>query len=433
MHQASLFVALSTQQNIANILPILELANPEDRILWIESETARKNNWSQGACEVLRRYGISNIETLSVDDDPASLQQALAEHEAVRDTGFSVKLIGNGGTRPQMLAAFRALNGHLDELLYNHDQQCVLERTQYRNRQPEPVKRHLYARHPVDLLDVLTLNGRAILPKDERCVWPTDVLPELPRYGQDAEHTGGCHGRVNQWAKDRSEEPKKAFSYSRSTQLAPQQANKFLMTVLDACRLDKNTKIKPRFLEDIYNSAHKLDREAWISQEKNADPAEVPDLGRALEDAVSARVVHWLSANPRFARIIQSVWCNVKIGEDHKKEDAIELDTALLLKNGRLLPLECKSFKAELKDMNSRLGELQRSSSRLAGIRLCVPSYPIFAQEGWHQELVKHVDNMRKWRQFNCIEFTLAGQNGESGKTFEDALAAWLEPFLPAV
>jgi hypothetical protein len=433
MSQANLFVALSTGQSITNILPILELAETGDQVLWVESATAKQQQWGKGACDVLRRHDISNVISLELpDDDPASLQEALRQHEALQNSGVAVNLIGNGGTKLQMLAAFRALNGHLDELLYSNNQPCILERQSYRQGRPEPVIRHVYNRHSVDLGDVLACNGREIVAGSERLLWPTQEQPPLTRYGTDEEWTRACHQRVADWAKNHPHKPKKAFDCGRACELAPEEAEKFRRQILDACGLPKNTPIKKSVLEDIYNRAHRLDREAWEFQSKHGShDQEVPNLGRDFEDAVAARVVRWLMMHPQYANIVQSVWQNVKIRLAHGREDTAELDVALLLKNGVLMALECKSFDAQIKDMNSRLGELQRSASQLARIAICAPSYPLFNTDSWCRELIRNVERMNHWSQFKLIEFTLPNQPGKGQKTFEDALADWLKSLLP--
>ncbi|MBK1694131.1 hypothetical protein CKO09_05180 [Chromatium weissei] len=422
---STVFVALSTSQNIANILPILELAQCGDQVLWIESATAKKSNWSTGACDVLRQQGVTAIHLIEVDDEPASIHRVLRQHPLITTTGNIIKLVANGGTKLQMMAAAKALNGHLDELLYNSDRVCVLER----ERDNQPINATFYSRHQVDLSEVLACNNREIVSSHERRVWPTTELPKKPRYGLDVDYTRDCHQRIFDWIQTHPDAPKKAFSYQQATQLAPEYGDQFQAQICKACNLEINesSKIKKRNLEALYNCAHQLDREAWNC----VGDDEAPNIGRELEDAVAARVVCWLKTNPRFEQIVQSVWCNVKVRQRGKKEDVAELDTALLLKNGILLHLECKSFDAKIKDMNSRLGELQRSSSQLARIAICAPSYPVFENEKWHQALSKKTAAMREWKQFKFIAFTFPHQNDATEITFENAMTQWLESYLP--
>ncbi|MDQ7005481.1 MAG: hypothetical protein Q9N67_11410 [Ghiorsea sp.] len=42
------FVAISTGQQVANLPPILALADKHDRVLWLESDFARKAQWVNG-------------------------------------------------------------------------------------------------------------------------------------------------------------------------------------------------------------------------------------------------------------------------------------------------------------------------------------------------------------------------------------------------
>jgi len=424
---ATLFVALSTGQNIANLLPILELFEPGDRVLWIESATAQRLGWSIGPCEVLRRHGIDEVEIARLaDDDPGSCYRLLSESDSVRAAG-AVRLVSNGGTKPQMLAAFQALSGRLTELLYNHDRQCVLER--YPHPPQGTVSRVPYGRHRIDLMDVLACNRMEIVPGKEECVWPGEP-PALPDYGKDPFYTKDRHARIWQWVHDRPPRPEKAFTYEKASQLAPEQKQRLRNNILEGCGLPADTTIKSEkgMLARVYNSAHKLDLEAWEQQAKRVSTEEAPNVGREFEDAVAARLLVWLAKQPLFSQIVQSVWRNVSVRRQGSREDAAELDIALLLKNGLLLHFECKSFDAALKDMDARLAVLQRSASQLARIAICIPSYSGLDNAPWCNELSQNVKKISGWKQFEKIEFTLPGQPGTS---FEDSIEAWLRRWLP--
>lgn len=427
MSQANLFVALSTKQNIANILPILELAEPGDRVLWIESERARKENWSDGACDVLRRYGLSDIETLPVNDDPVSIQQALKNHPALQSSTVAVKLVANGGTKLQMLATSKALNGRIDELLYNQDHVCVLERYGYRHGQPETVELMPYQNRGVDLEDMLTCNNKKILGNAEQ-IWPC-ASPELPLYGRDVDYTSKRHQRIWEWVKARPLCPEPAFSYEDAVRISPEKRQSFLKAMLDCCGLPK-IQNEDHYLKKIYEAAHRLDADAWKKQPKRASDEEAPNVGKDLENAVAARVVHWINQKPDFATMIHSIWRNVKITPLHNNKVEAELDVALLLKNGRLLHLECKAFDAPLKDMNSRYAVLQRSSSQIAKMAICIPFFAPLSDLEWHQDIAKNANKIREWEQFKLLEFTFPEQPGSKGLTFEDALTGWVKQFL---
>lgn len=421
---ATLFVALSTGQNIANLLPILELIESHDWVLWIESETAQSQKWSDGACKILAERGI-NVERLQITDDPSSIEPAIHNHAPLAEHTGEVKLVGNGGTKLQMMALSRALNGRVTELLYNHDKYCVLERYRKQADRLEPVLYHHYQRQTIDLPQVLQCQNREIHSGREECIWPKPLL-ELPRYGSDEGYTIEQHRKIYEWVKNFPEEPKKAFSYQHAVKKVPHQRECLRKYILRATGKTEDTPLKESDLEEIYNIAHNLDLKAWRKTCKEADREIAPDVGRDFEEAVAARVQHWLHNNPHFAKIVQSVWRNVKIKETEKQDVGAELDVAILLKNGRLLHLECKTYDANLKDMNSRLAELQRSSSRLAEMVICVPDYN--SQENWENKQKKEVEEMEKWAQFKIIRFTLPPQKEN---TFEMQLEQWLKKWLP--
>ena len=421
--QSTLFIAFSTGQNIANLLPILELIEAHDQVLWIESETAQSHKWSDGACEILAERGI-HVERLQITDDPSRIEPAIRSHAQLIEHTGEVKLIANGGTKLQMMALSRALNGRVTELLYNHDKYCVLERYRKQADSLEPVRYHHYQRHTVDLPDVLQCQNREMQPGREERIWPGPLL-ELPQYGSDEDYTIEQHRKIYEWVKNFPDKPKKAYSYQQAAERAPHQHECFRKYILHATGKTEDTPLKEGDLEEIYNIAQNLDLKAWKNTYKQVDREIAPDVGHDFEEAVAARVQNWLHNNPPFAEIVQSVWRNVKIKDQKKQSVSAELDVAILLKNGRLLHLECKAYDASLKDMNSRLAELERSSSRLAKMVICVPDYN--SQEDWAEKQQREVEEMKKWAQFKIIGFTLPQQKEN---TFEMQLEQWLGKWL---
>jgi hypothetical protein len=421
----SLFIAISTGQNITNLLPILELAEGGDRVLWIESAKAQKDHWSDEPLKVLERHGVGSIETVQLPDDSGgAVYQALAGR--VARLPKRVYLVGNGGTKPQMLAATAALEGHLQEFLYNHDDECVLER--YQGKPLGPVSSLPYRRHGLDLGDVLQCRGMRIKSGGERCIWPNpDPQSSLPGYGTDASVTRDHHRRIWDWERQRLEPPSRRLDFKDAERFAPEQVASLKRAILSACGCPDEQPLACSALETVYNSAHKLSKLAAEKQPKRTPLEEAPDIGRELEEAVAARLLNWLRDRPEFAAIVQSVWQNVTVCRHTENEANQELDVVLMLKNARLFHLECKSFKTTLKEMDASLGVLQRNTTQLAAMAICVPSYPEFMQDEWCGKLAESVALMKKWRQFRVIEFTLHGRQ----PSFEDALEQWLKPWLP--
>jgi len=126
--------------------------------------------------------------------------------------------------------------------------------------------------------------------------------------------------------------------FGRATQTDPKTATD---RQTEGCGLCADARIKKSALETIYNSAHKLDREAHARLAERASGEEAPHIGRELEEAAAARLLRWLNqpTNDAYRRIVQSVWRNVRVRRQGAAEIAAELDIAVLLKNGILLHL----------------------------------------------------------------------------------------------
>jgi hypothetical protein len=421
----SLFIALSTSQNITNLLPILELAERGDRVLWIESARAQHDRWSEMPLAVLKQHNVVDIETVSLaDDSPESVYRALAERTPTLPR--NVRLLGNGGTKPQMLAAAAALVGRIHEFLYNHDNECVLQC--YQGGPQGRMIARPYQRHGLDLGDVLKCRNMQIKPDAERRIWPNSgPLPPLPDYGTDPSVTRDHHRRIWEWERQRLEPPSRRLGFKDAERFAPDQTASLERNILHACGCPGTQRVDRTALENVYNSAHKLSKLAAENQPKRTPPEEAPDIGQELEEAVSARLLHWLHAKPTFAAIVQSVWKNVKICRNDGKEANQELDVVLMLKNARLFHLECKSFMTTAKEMDASLGGLQRNTTQLATMAICVPSYPEFERDEWCKQLKDNIKTMKKWQRFDVIEFTMP----ERRPSFEDALDGWLKGSLP--
>jgi len=88
------FLAISTGQNVANVLPIIESWEPGDRLLWLESALARKRHWSVGALDVLHHRGLAHaeVERLNFGEHPDSLLKVLRKSLRKIDSDHSRNL-----------------------------------------------------------------------------------------------------------------------------------------------------------------------------------------------------------------------------------------------------------------------------------------------------------------------------------------------------
>lgn len=430
-----LFFALSTNQVIANLLPILELAEAGDRVLWIESRTASRALWSAGALEVLAGQGVSGVDVVTLaDDEPGSVYAALSGHPRLASAG-SLHLVGNGGTKLQFVAALEALAGRLGSILYNNDRRCGLDR--YLSGVSGPVAVTPYRRHRVDLPEVLRCRGMEIEPGSGARVWPGARLPD-GLLGTDAAYTASRHEAAwRQGLAAQSWAPARPVAFDVVCELDPPAVERFKRSLSGAVR-GRVENVRPGALSSLYHASFKLEQAGRRALSGSDFPP--TGIGTELEQAVCARTVRWLEDQPDFHSIVQSVWRNVRVRARGEDKVSSELDVALVLKNGVVLHLECKTFDADVKDLDARLAALQRNSSLLATMGVCMPHYTGLPVAQWQRDLDQRREAVAAWPRFRIVPFTLIGQPERRSEdcageapivpSFESALGAWLQPFL---
>lgn len=178
-----------------------------------------------------------------------------------------------------------------------------------------------------------------------------------------------------------------------------------------------------------------------VEDDWRALPLRRPEGGHGGGKLLEGDADWWSRAR---AAVVQSCWRNVKLcAEATPDRQHAEWDYALVLRNGIILSLECKSSPstAEQKDLEARLQKLHEASSRLARMAVCVPLYSALADESWFGQL--HELRLRIDEQpgrFALLPFTLPGQPASyevrtaAGvrphpcPQFEEALAGWMRP-----
>ncbi|MDW8221614.1 MAG: hypothetical protein RMJ82_01530 [Gemmatales bacterium] len=167
-------------------------------------------------------------------------------------------------------------------------------------------------------------------------------------------------------------------------------------------------------------------------------------LGEQFELAVAKRVVH-LASQPPHDQVVQSVWVGVKVGREvNPCEVAAELDVLLVLKNGILIHVECKTGTWERKDIDARIANLKRLGSLSARLAVCTPMFT-HAPKHLDDNLQRmHENRMRleKTPDIHYIPYTLPNQprryiarNSSSEDvyevgTFEEAFAELLKEYV---
>ncbi len=142
MSDQQLFVLVSTGQNVANLPPVLERANPGDLVLWVESAFAREKKWAVGARRVLAGYklevlpGSIEVHDINAPDEVANACRPAVE--AWRGKGVRSVLVANGGLKLTPIGLLRAW----DELERRRDDQQGRSGDQYQGAARRRLPRH---------------------------------------------------------------------------------------------------------------------------------------------------------------------------------------------------------------------------------------------------------------------------------------------------
>ena len=383
-----LFIGVVTGQQVANLPPILELAEPGDKVLWLESELARERDWSAGGDRILERAGLDVVGTVLVEDlnDPVAVARQVREAVA-RYPDHQLYVVGNGG---QKLSPVGIMDGcrDRDPVLVYGDNQPIRLRVFPRGLKASPEQR-IYTRHGLDLREILAMRGYRFM-KDTRPerIWPGNgpALEENSDYGEDPEVTARMHREHDQWHRE-------------------------------------NPDVDPKKM-----------------------PAELGHLGDAFEQAAARRLHGWLQRWSPAAQALQAVYKDVHIcKEKNPGEEVAQWDIVLVLRNGILLYIECKSFTFGKKDLDARWLNLQQASSQLARMVVCAPVYGRFQEENWFRRAGGLRDAIGRLGRlstgFGFLPFDLPGEpqavdwRAERGSktfpVFEDALKDLLKSYVP--
>lgn len=466
---------ISTGQNVANVLPVLEFAEASDTLIWLESSRARSSGWTEGAIQVLKNRGFGDQIRLEVGDSTEDLAKMAAELASERSE--SIAIVANGGTKLQILALYGALAGYSPKVLYNEDRPASY--LIFDHGPTGKFERRPYQKTTIGLDEILACRGYAREANSGERIWPGVVLSQ-GGYGYDPVVTAEKHRAVAAWFADSAEDPP-PMTWNLVEQLLPERAGGIRMMLENELRHSINSlrtkpiDFSPNFLSNVQTNAGKpgfatmvadefrailrrsaredfnfdpelpshifvasrrLDEDAgraWICQDR---PPLGESLGFLFEQAVAMRVLDWLATSP-VQSALGEIWSNVNVLGSGRV--IAELDIAFVMKNGVLLHLECKSFKADSKDLYARLFNLQNGTSRLAEMAVCGPLYTDFTDELWFKEM-HELKTQLSGAGFTFVPFTLPGQRREYSwlkesfevPSLEESLDRWLTRFIPA-
>ena len=409
----NLFVLVSTRQSVANLPPVLEHARAGDFVLWVESDEARRGNWTDAARAVLQERGLATAQVIAVADvnDPFSVASALTEFVADAQGQYDqVFYVANGGNNLSPIGMLLGLKSLNPELLYADDAPAVCSR--YTNFSGPPTTGP-FTKHDLDLPDILRLNGYLIHnAADATRIWP-EAPPsavEAEPYGRDESYTYQLHADHDAWARTRRADESAAFPDIPG--LAGYQYQRWMHMVE---QIQRTRQLNPQMLKSLYHSTLNLDRAARKATGARGVPHPVAKLGDSLERAVARRAHHWLAATRHPA--VQSAWLNVVVARDampHKP--IVDFDVLLVLRNGVLIHLECKSAEVDVRDLDARIFRLQQTSSRVARLAVVLPLFTRQAGAVWFNHLCDHRHEIEQ-AGLSVLPFTWPDQPAEYSAT----------------
>lgn len=472
-----LFVAVASGQNVANLPPLLELAQPGDLVVWVESPTARREGWSARSEAVLQRRGLHVCEpaiAVAELNNPAELSQACATWCAGQAAALQDRqpvLVMNGGTKLTPIGLWLGFAGTESGSAPGAAPVCAI----YGNDRPAevwlfpagwsgPHQRLPYVRHTLDLLDILEVSGHAVYPAAKpRRLWPAAELPadiEGEPYGQDPETTHELHRSHANWRGGDENREEFAAPGLREIQhvLGAQRLAAWKQSVFHIHRAmsrwtwpalaDRDQEAwQTCGSEDqwvaLYSGTRKLLEETRRRLAKDGLVKPANRFGPALERAVARRLWHWLQ-NTGGQRVVQSLWANVPACRADRPElITAEFDVLLVLKNGILAHVECKTATVSRKDLEARLLNLQTAGSQLAQMAVCAPLFTDFADENWFRMLHRLRLQVENTVRLKFLPLTWPdqpdryrveepdGEQSHACPTLEEALTSFLQPFVP--
>ena len=169
---------ISTGENVANVLPVLEFSAASDTLIWLESSRARSSGWTEGAIQVLKNRGFGNQIRLEVGENTEDLAKMAAEFASGR--AEPIAIVANGGTKLQSLALYGALAGYSPKVLYNDGQSASY--LVFHHGPTAAFERRLYQKTTIGLDEILACRGFARKADSGERIWP-GVVPAQGGYG----------------------------------------------------------------------------------------------------------------------------------------------------------------------------------------------------------------------------------------------------------
>lgn len=467
----SLYILVATGQKIANLPPVLATATGGDRYLWLVSDRGREQHLTAGCDTILRDHGLVPIGLeLSIGSGRNLHQLQTQLMGCLRKLNLNdietIYYVANGGQKLVPVAVLTGLYSVITDsspkirVLYGNDRPVGYY--SYQRDLSEPIIQP-YKKSGLTLAEVLALQNYEEKSdqkgKKSKAVWRDGALTAAGRKLLDSNNDFGpkqckaTHDRYTVWHALQKDDLK-TITFKDIIALVRQ----------DTSLADRWQKVRAYFEEHWFQILAWVTGEARTPQSESAAAAlhkkilyafadtvnssqpPAKKLGPSFEKAVACRLLRFLS-NPEqsdLCKLIVDIRTNVHLGPIGGEQSA-EWDVALLLKNGIVLSLECKTTAGAgyAKDIRSRLLEEQNASSRLARMAIVAPLFTNYQDEDWFNH---QLDVCRVSQEINGIHMIYFDEPGQprtinlarkkseytvTCQPFEEGVRQWLAPFVP--
>ncbi|GIX40835.1 MAG: hypothetical protein KatS3mg129_0568 [Leptospiraceae bacterium] len=324
----NIFIIIHTFHNIANLIPIMEKINKEkDKVIILyEKDQDIKDNKFPSLEKILYNKIIKKskinkpILKIKINDlkDIKEFIKILKSEEY-----HYIYFIFNGGTKIQFLDVYLFLSKHIQQnkliFLYNNIKPCAY----YERDTLKTKKVHLkyYEKHRIGLKEVLMLQNFKINIENSKKIYSED------NKNQNFYNDKSLIKTINNFFED------------------------LIDIIIQECNFGEKMNSNKLFKNNKSNS-----------------------LGEYFEDLVANRLLNFITNNPKYLKIIQEIYKNVHISSKNGVDNyQAEFDIIIVLKNGILLYIECKSGLISQKDLDAKFANLQRVSSLFSQMIITVP------------------------------------------------------------
>jgi hypothetical protein len=353
----NLFVLIDTIHNIANLIPLMENIKDKnsDVIIVITEKPVEKNINLQNLKNILEKKKIKNI----VISTHYEFQEELKKY--ISDDLENLYFIINGGKKIQFLEVYFTITNLLKNkpiiLLYSLIKPCQYYSVDsyYNNKSYQ-----YFSKHGVDLKEILFLKNYKLNYDKSTCIFPNNQKIDTTSFSIIQKEIKDFLNNFNSLLKE---------------------------------KFNLGGKIKEIIIK-IFSKENKY------------------SFGEKFEELTVKRLLYFMDKHPDYKKIIQSIWKNVYVSNSNKQDNyQAEFDIIIVLKNGILLYIECKSGLLQQKDIDAKFANLQKTSSLFSSM---IVTFPILSlKNDSYEEYLKNynkkiieIEKNLKNKNYDFLPFT---------------------------